>query len=253
VILLTSFRFVAAQMMSHFYSPLHHMYGSLHAPRYPVDQKYPPPPLLEQKYHQYPAGGNGGEDQTDLRYGATAGEKYPESGDSKMHPCHKPISSPSPSVSQQQQQAAAGGSYADRHFLSSPAAAAGGGLSAPGGEDVKPLDKLQLQQHQLHPHQDKSSESSDYESKDGGGGGGYTPEQAGSGSLYSPGGGGGGYYHQPGNGELVPGGESPDHLAHPAYGGYSTTFGGLANPLVRPRSNKNKTQAGALQKITNSE
>jgi hypothetical protein len=236
-------------MMSHFYSPLHHMYGSLHAPRYPVDQKYPPPPLLEQKYHQYPAGGNaGGEEQTDLRYGAaTAGEKYPDSGDSKMHPCHKPISSPSPSsLSQQQQQAAASGSYAERHFLSSPAAAGGGGLSAPGGgEDVKPLDKLQLQQHQLHhPHQDKSSESSDYESKEAGG---YTPEQAGSGSgLYSPGGGGGGgYYHQPGNGELVPGGESPDHLAHPAYGGYSTTFGGLANPLVRPRSNKNKTQAGA--------
>jgi hypothetical protein len=232
-------------MMSHFYSPLHHMYGSLHAPRYPVDQKYPPPPLLEQKYHQYPAGGNAGEDQTDLRYGAGSGEKYPESGDNKMHPCHKPISSPSPTVSQQQQQAASG-SYADRHFLGSPAAAAGGGLSAPGGEDVKPLDKLQLQQHQLHhPHQDKSSESSDFESKDGGGGGGgYTPEQAGSG-LYSPG--GGGYYHQPGNGELVPGGESPDHLAHPAYGGYSTTFGGLANPLVRPRSNKNKTQAGALK------
>jgi hypothetical protein len=240
-------------MMSHFYSPLHHMYGSLHAPRYPVDQKYPPPPLLEQKYHQYPAGGNGGEDQTDLRYGAAAaGEKYPESGDSKMPPCHKPISSPSPLVSQQQQQAAGGGSYADRHFLSSPAAAAGGGLSAPGGEDVKPLDKLQLQQHQLHNHhQDKSSESSDYESKEGGGGG-YTPEQAGSG-LYSPGGGGGGYYHQPGNAELVPGGESPDHLAHPAYGGYSTTFGGLANPLVRPRSNKNKTQAGALKKMADSE
>jgi hypothetical protein len=241
-------------MMSHFYSPLHHMYGSLHAPRYPVDQKYPPPPLLEQKYHQYPAGGNGGsEDQTDLRYGAAAaGEKYPESGDSKMHPCHKQISSPSPS--QQQQQAPGGGSYADRHFLDSPAAAAaGGGLSAPGGEDVKPLDKLQLQHQLHHPHQDKSSESSDYESKDGGGGGGgYTPEQAGSGSgLYSPG--GGGYYHQPGNGELVPGGESPDHLAHPAYGGYSTTFGGLANPLVRPRSNKNKTQAGTLKKVTNSE
>jgi len=227
-------------MMSHFYSPLHHMYGSLHAPRYPVDQKYPPPPLLEQKYvdpagggkyHQYPTGG---EDQSDLRYGT--GEKYPESGDSKMHG-HKPISS-SPSLPPHQQPL--GGSYAERHFLSSPV-----GGPAAGGEDVKPLDKLQLH-HQLHQHQDKSSESSDYESKESAaGGGGYTPEQAGSAGLYSPGGGG---YYQPSSGELGAGGDSPD-LAHPAYGGYSTTgaFGGLTSPLVRPRSNKNKSQAGETQ------
>ena len=34
-----------AQMMSHFYNPLHHMYGSLHSSRYPVSStgdKYPP-------------------------------------------------------------------------------------------------------------------------------------------------------------------------------------------------------------------
>jgi hypothetical protein len=119
------------------------------------------------------------------------------------------------------------------------------------------LDKLQLSQGEsksVHPHhhhplhtQDKSSESSDYESKDGGGGGAYTPEAGSSGGLYSPEGGGGGYYLQPGGGgELgVAGQQSPD-LSHPTYGGYSTTgaFGLASSPLVRPRSNKNKSQAG---------
>ena len=248
---------VAAQMMSHFYSPLHHMYGSLHSPRYPVDQKYPPPALLEQKYsdpkyHQYATSGGGvpsGEDQQELRY---PGEKYPDSGsDTKMH-CHKPISSPPPPAGQQ-----VAGQYSDRHFLNE---SAGAELVS---EDVKPLDKLQhgdskvVMQHQLHNNQhhnhhqqDKgSSESSDYESKEGGG---YTPEAAGGGGggggLYSPE--ASGYYHQQAGGSSsgadlsTAGGQSPD-LSHPTYGGYSTTGAfGLASPLVRPRSNKNKSQAG---------
>ncbi|XP_023329723.1 uncharacterized protein LOC111702307 [Eurytemora carolleeae] len=116
-----------AQMMSHFYSPLHHMYGSLHHPtRYPTEQKYPDQkyPAVEQKYPcspdpKYPEPKYPGEDAKypgiDTKYPGTEQkypmEKYGYSDQGYPVNADKNKSSPEPSSQPQ---------FDDRVYLSPP-------------------------------------------------------------------------------------------------------------------------------------
>jgi hypothetical protein len=198
-----------AQMMSHFYSPLHHMWGSSLHPR-----GYPP---ADPKYQQYPEQKYPvGEQGLDPRY----------PGDPALPPAHPaappeqkhqlaPPSPSSPAGPPPLDPAYAPPPLLPPHDASHRYMTPPGQLSpqelkheAGGGEEK---DAVEGQE------QDRGAE----EKVEGGGYGGHGQE-------YN------GYYQQP-------------DLGHPGYGGYSTAGPfPLSSPLARPRSSKAKSQSGNL-------
>ena len=255
-----------AQMMSHFYSPLHHMYGLPPASRYPpppADQKYSPDPkfgLEKSPASSYPDQkyiGGGGE--MDPKFGGSGGGGiYNSSAGNLYSPADKSSYPESSSVEKAgTPPALMPGNYEDArmHYANTPPmdqAAAGGGEPP----DVKPT--LHHHNHENNgnkPERENKQEAKDFAAADGckdpgtessSGGGGYdTP--ASNNSCYHSGG-----YYVPGNGgggtaEAMAAGMAEGHPGHPAYGGYSTCGSGpfgLEAALARPRVNKNKAQTG---------
>ena len=216
-----------AQMMSHFYSPLHHMYHSMHSsslhphgPRYPgmeVGGKYPPSAgYPEQKYDPVQGEASTGSVGEVGRYD---GAKH------SLPTITAKCGGPSPGSSPHQAVETSGYHQHEenRSYLTPPA-----GQVTP---DIKP------QHDQNLPEADKELSESSIEAP------GERPEEkvgefSGSSSSHlgsheaGYGGSSSGYYHH-------------SDLSHPSYGGYSTAGPfPLSSPLARPRSNKNKSNSG---------
>jgi hypothetical protein len=209
-----------AQMMSHFYNPLHHMYGSLHSSRYPVG------PGSADKYA---GAGNSGEYIGDTsRYMPGTGGSLENGGDR------------SPSTPLQQ-------SYDDRQYLTPPASGGNEML------EVKPLPHLMKEDKIV---KDEIGQHGGIDNT-GGNGSDKTnsqyPAPADSSTDYS-----GQYYaavnpHIGGNDPIAAAHTDLSHPGHPAYGGYYTTgssvvggggSGGSSHRHTGGGSNKNKTQTG---------
>jgi len=206
-----------AQMMSHFYSPLHHMWGSsLHPSRYPaMDSKY-------QNYEQkYPAS-----DPNDPRY-SISDHKYNDIHEQKHHLPQKCQTSPGSSPQQSMDAASypaghPGATHEEsRSYITPP-----GQVSPTELRDIKPL-------HAAVSHDnDKDVNDSDImkSSID-------QPNDRNDDKVEFP------------SSHVVPGQEYPGYyqqqdLSHPSYGGYSTAGPfPLSSPLSRPRSNKTKAQS----------
>ena len=215
-------------MMSHFYSPLHHMYHTMHSSslhphgRYPgmeVGGKYPPSSggYPEQKYDPVQAEGS---NTGSVEVGRYDGSKH----SSQLPTITAKCGGPSPGSSPHQGEPQYHQHEENRSYLTPPA-----GQVTP---DIKP------QHDQNLPEADKDLSESSIEAP------GERPEEkvgefSGSSSSHlashEAGYGGGsasGYYHH-------------SDLSHPSYGGYSTAGPfPLSSPLARPRSNKNKSNSG---------
>ena len=203
-----------AQMMTHFYSPLHHMWGSsLHPSRYPttaMDSKY-------QNYEQkYPSS-----EPTDPRY-PHSDQKYNDIQEQKHHLPQKCQGSPGSSP-QQNMESYSSGHPGTTHEETRSYIAPPGQLSPTELRDIKPLHEAvnhdndkdvndsDIMKSSIDQPNDRNDDKAEFPSSHG------VPEYP-------------GYYHQP-------------DLSHPSYGGYSTT-GPFSSPLSRPRANKTKAQSG---------
>ena len=215
-----------AQMMSHFYTPLHHMYGSLHSSRY----------SSSSGAEKYPVDGGYLGDTT--RYMPTPGVDNNGGGNGDR--------SPSTPVGHQ--------SYDDRQYLTPPAS-----LDIP---EVKPLPHQLLKEDKDHVKdeiggQHNGGSGSDKLSQ--------YPAAPDASSDYSgqyfvqPAAGGG-------NDPLTAAHTDLSHPGHPAYGGYSTTgsfgmhgvggnggiggnSGGSSHRSSGSGANKSKTQTGKFVHI----
>jgi len=227
-----------AQMMSHFYSPLHHMYHSMHSSslhphsRYPgmetVSGKYPANGYPEQKYDpavqadqpRTSAGDPHGPGLTSLPPPSAGGQPptgghvtkcQPSPGSSPLHGGHEP-SSYHPHDAH------------DRNYLTPPGQTPAAGHVTPEMRDIKPQphhdqnleNDKDLSESSIEGPNERSEEKSEYPCS-----GGHSHEYSAAASGY--------YNHD---------------LAHPSYGGYSTAGPfPLSSPLSRPRSNKNKSNS----------
>jgi len=206
-----------AQMMSHFYSPLHHMWGSsLHPSRYPaMDAKY-------QNYEQkYPTS-----EPTDPRY-PISDHKYNDIHEQKHHLPQKCQTSPGSSPQQNLDPTPyppnhPGAPHEEsRNYMTPPSQ-----VSPTELRDIKPLHEAashdndkdvndsDIMKSSLDQPNDRNDDKVEFPSS-----------HVGAGQEYP------GYYQQP-------------DLSHPSYGGYSTAGPfPLSSPLSRPRSNKTKAQS----------
>ena len=216
--------------MSHFYSPLHHMYHSMHSSslhphstRYPgmeVGGKYPPNPpssggYPEQKYDPVQAEGS----TASVEVGRYDGSKH---GLAITGKC----GGASPGSSPHQSGVEGSGFHQheeNRSYLTPPAGQVTPDIK-PGhdgnlGETDKDLSESSIEAPGERP-EEKVGEFSGSSSSHLG------SHEAGYGGTSS------GYYHH-------------SDLSHPSYGGYSTAGPfPLSSPLARPRSNKNKSNSG---------
>ena len=214
---LARFSAADAQMMSHFYSPLHHMYHSMHSSslhphgRYPgmeVGAKYPGG-YPEQKYDPGQAEANS----------VSSGEvgRYTEPGKQNIPSLTPKLSQTSPGSSPHQVENS--NYHQHEESRSYPC------LTPPAGQvtpDIKP--------HHEQPVADTEKELSESSIEAPG----ERPEDSSShlGGHEAGYGASSGYYHH-------------SDLSHPSYGGYSTAGPfPLSSPLARPRSNKNKANSG---------
>jgi len=201
-----------AQMMSHFYSPLHHMWGSsLHPRSYPPaepskypqqypDQKYPgaegypsdppphaPHPVQEQKHHLPPT-------------------SSPSSSPHQHPSAHEPY--PPPILTSH-----------DPRYMTPPGQVSPQEMKH---EAVAATDDKDNQEERSAEDKDALGANGGYGEKVEASAGGYPGNHS---TEYN------GYYQQP-------------ELAHPGYGGYSTAGPfPLTSPLARPRSSKAKSQS----------
>ena len=206
-------------MMSHFYSPLHHMYHSMHSSslhphgRYPgmeVGGKYPGSGYPEQKYDP----GQG--EASSVSGGGEVG-RY-EAGKHNIPSLSGKCGQTSPGSSPHQ--AVETSSYHQHEENRSYPC-----LTPPAGQvtpDIKPHHEQpvtdtekDLSESSIEAPGERPEESSSHL---GGGEAGYGTSS--------------GYYHH-------------SDLSHPSYGGYSTAGPfPLSGSLARPRSNKNKSNSG---------
>jgi len=222
-----------AQMMSHFYSPLHHMWGStLHpASRYP-SMTGGDPSVTPSKYQNYPEQKYGGSDSVDTRYPQTSDPKYENLPDQKHQLPQKCQPSPPSSPQNHALNGAPSSAFpnlppsnasqhqdSNRHYLTPP-----GQVSPNEMRDIKPLhdsSSIPVASHEknIAETSDMMKTSIDHPQAD--------DKVEYPGSQEYP-----GYYHQP-------------DLSHPGYGGYSTAGPfPLNSPLSRPRqSSKTKAQS----------
>ena len=203
-----------AQMMSHFYSPLHMWGSSLHHRSYPPSDpgvpKYPQQYPAEQKYPP-------GDPSLDPRYPSeTNASSLPTSHPVQEQKHHLPTSS-SPSSSPHHHPAVHDTSYAPPPLLSSshdPRYMTPPGHVSP--QEMKHEAVSGEEKEIPDPHEAERGPEEKVESA-------YSTGHS---NEYN------GYYQQ-------------TDLGHPGYGGYSTAGPfPLSSPLARPRSSKAKSQSG---------
>ena len=235
-----------AQMMSHFYSPLHHMYHSMHSSGLHPHSRYPGP-APGSGMEKYP--GNGYPEQKYDPQGHP-GEASPSVGQPPaLTPGPGKAGQPSPGSSPHHQPPASGAMEAgagyhgghqdqvDRPYLTPPAP----GHVTPEMRDIKPVPGHHESMTGPMTSEEKDLSESSIEGPEVGGRGEEKTEYSvgavgghlgGGHDMGHQGGGGSGYY-------------SHSDLSHPSYGGYSTAGPfPLSSPLARPRSNKNKSNSG---------
>ena len=242
-----------AQMMSHFYSPLHHMYHSMHSSplhphsRYPapgMETKYPGNGYPEQKYDP------GQAHQGDSSPGLTTQPPTLTPGPGKVGQSSPGSSPHQPPVSSMEAGAGYHGGHAeagvDRAYLTPPPGHPGhvtpemrdikpvpghhdSGMAGPGANMAASEDKDLSESSIEGPEvSGRGDEKSEYSVAGGHLGAGHDT------GCHGHGGGGSGYYNH-------------SDLSHPSYGGYSTAGPfPLSSPLARPRSNKNKSNSGKM-------
>ena len=226
-----------AQMMSHFYTPLHHMYHSMHS----ASSLHP--------HSRYP-GMDSSPVTTNTKYPGQSNPGYPEqkydpssappsstgTGDNSVsRPDHtSPSSSPHHAITDQYH----GHSDHERNYLTPPGSGqqqtSSAGHVTPEMRDIKPVPAPGQHHSDTGLDTDKDLSESSIDAPD-------ASSRSDEKSEYQHNLGHETGYQTPGSGYY---GHHPD-LSHPSYGGYSTAGPfPLSSPLSRPRSNKNKANSG---------